>query len=801
MTRHERSRTGSRPLRSASPGSSRRKVAAPGASHPIAQMPARWRAVRLLAWSALAAILPICALIAWRTMSRMTVPPAADQPLPWTVPGMSMTDRLAAIQRRVEAAPLSNRFANGEKAAFLLAMTPPNDIAGRQDYELKLAFNLLYSGRTQEAIERFRTIETGLSAAHRQAPLLLEDVRMLLGMAWLRLGEQTNCIQRHTADACLIPIQGQGRHTDLYGSQQAMGIYTQVLQANPTNLTARWMLNIAAMTLGKYPGGLPEDLLIPEILFAADYDIGRFRDVAAERGLEVFGNSGGAVLDDLDGDLDLDVVISSQALTGQLRTFSNDGSGRFTERTGEAGLQDLFGGLNVNQADYDNDGDLDLLVLRGAWLGEEGRHPNSLLRNNGDGRFSDVTEQAGLLSFHPTQVGAWGDYDGDGWIDLFIGNEMVNPDQTLPTAFGQEGATQFPPHPCQLYRNRGDGRFEEVAGQVGLAARGYVKGAAWGDYDNDGRIDIYVSRDGEPNLLYHNEGPGTDGGWGFRELGAAAGVTEPRFSFSTWFWDYDQDGWEDLFVADYGQPKMGRTAEYVAGLLGLPTEGDRPYLYHNNGDGSFSDVGVELGLTRPTFTMGSNYGDLDNDGWLDFYLATGDPEFESLIPNRMFRNDGGRGFQEVTASGGFGHLQKGHGIAFGDIDDDGDQDVLDNQGGAQSSDGYYKALFLNPGHGNRWVTLVLEGSTANRAAIGARLKLTLATAEGPRILHATVGSGSSFGGNSLRQEIGLGQAQRLERVEVTWPGSGRVQTFSDLEMGQAYRLRENEASAEPLSAR
>jgi len=217
--------------------------------------------------------------------------------------------------------------------------------------------------------------------------------------------------------------------------------------------------------------------------------------------------------------------------------------------------------------------------------------------------------------------------------------------------------------------------------------------------------------------------------------------------------------------------------------------------------GSVTEVGAELGLDRPTFTMGSNFGDLDNDGWLDAYLATGDPQFESLIPNRMYRNDQGRRFREVTASGGFGHLQKGHGVAFGDIDGDGDQDLLANQGGAYAGDGYYKALFLNPGHGNRWVTLVLEGSTANRAAIGARLKLTLATAEGPRILHATVGSGSSFGGNSLRQEIGLGQAQRLELVEVTWPGSGRVQAFDGLEMDSSYRLREGEASAELLSAR
>lgn len=761
-----------------------------------------WRMGRRVAWTVLASILPVCAFIGWRTM-RLRNAVRVDDPKPaWTAPGMAMVDRLAAIQAATKAAPLGNRFANIEKADHLLAIDPPTDIAGRQDYELKLAFNLLYAGRTEEAIRRFEAIETGLAASGRAAPLLQEDVRMLLGMAWLRLGEQTNCIQRHTADACLLPIRGQGVHTDRYGSLKAIDLYNKVLEANPANLTARWMRNIAAMTAGQYPDGVPADQRIPEDRFAAEADVGRFRDVASERGLELFGNAGGAVVDDFDGDGDLDVVFSSQSLTGQLRYFQNDGSGHYADRTRESGLLGQLGGLHVDQTDYNNDGRLDLFVPRGAWLGEEGRHPDSLLRNNGDGTFTDVTEEAGLLSFHPGQVGAWGDYDGDGWLDLFVGNEMVNPDQAIPSAFGQDDATAFPPHPSELYRNQGDGTFTAVAAELQLKVEGFVKGAAWGDYDNDGRIDLYVSLDGQPNLLFHNDGPaGEDGGWRFSEVGAAAGVTEPLFSFSTWFWDYDHDGWEDIFVADYGQPRMGRTSEYVAGLLGLPTEGSRPYLYRNMGDGSFSEVGAQLGLDRPTFTMGSNFGDLDNDGWLDAYLATGDPQFESLIPNRMYRNDQGRRFQEVTASGGFGHLQKGHGVAFGDIDGDGDQDVLANQGGAYAGDGYYKALFLNPGHGNRWVTLVLEGAEANRAAIGARLKLTLATADGPRIMHATVGSGSSFGGNSLRQEIGLGQAQALERVEVTWPGSGRVQTFVDLEMGRVYRLRENAAGAEPLTIR
>lgn len=713
---------------------------------------------------------------------------------PWMAPGMPMVDRLAAIQHAVEKAPMGNRFANIEKAAYLLAQKPPEDVSARQDYELKLAFNLLTAGRTQEAVQRFETIEAGLSQAQVQAPEFLADIRLLLGLSWLRLGEQTNCIQRHSANACILPIQREGVHLDSTGSRHATEVFRRILDDDPSKLTARWMLNIAYMTLGEYPNGVPPAYLIPEAMYAADYDIGRFPDIAPDLGLDVFGNAGGAIMDDFDGDDLLDVVFSSQALTGQLRYFRNQGDGSFAERTQEAGLDGLWGGLHANQTDFNNDGLLDLFVPRGAWLGEEGRHPDSLLRNNGDGSFTDVTEAAGLLNFHPGQVGAWGDYDGDGWVDLFVGNEMLNPGSELPIAFGQDGATVFLPHPSELYHNNQDGTFTKEAFEV----RGFVKGAAWGDYDNDGRIDLYVSRDGETNLLYHNDGRQPDGTWKFTDVTTQAGVADPVFSFSTWFWDYNHDGWEDLFVADYGQPETGRTPDYVAGVLGLRTEGDRPYVYRNNGDGTFTEVGVEMGLDTPTFTMGSNFGDLDNDGWLDFYLATGDPQFESLIPNRMFRNDAGRRFQDVTTSGGFGHIQKGHGIAFGDIDNDGDQDVLANQGGAYAGDGYQKALFLNPGHGRHWVTLVLEGERANRAAIGARLRVVVKTAAGPRTLHATVGSGSSFGGNSLRQELGLGDAEAIERVEVTWPGSGEVQLFDGLELDRTYRLRQSAPRAEPL---
>jgi hypothetical protein len=191
--------------------------------------------------------------------------------------------------------------------------------------------------------------------------------------------------------------------------------------------------------------------------------------------------------------------------------------------------------------------------------------------------------------------------------------------------------------------------------------------------------------------------------------------------------------------------------------------------------------------------MGTNFGDLDNDGFRDFYVGTGDPDLRSIVPNRMFRNDGGRRFQDVTTSGGFGHIQKGHGISFGDLDNDGDQDIHVNMGGAFTGDGYQNLLYENPGHGNRWITLRLEGTASNRSAIGARIRIEVDGPGGPRTIHATVTTGGSFGSSSLQQEIGLGAATAIREVEIAWPGSGRVDRFSGLEPDRIYGIREGDS--------
>ena len=330
----------------------------------------------------------------------------------------------------------------------------------------------------------------------------------------------------------------------------------------------------------------------------------------------------------------------------------------------------------------------------------------------------------------------------------------------------------------------------------GVAVVGFVKGVVWGDFDNDGRLDLYVSQHlpEQPNQLFHNEGPSQDGTWSFRDVATAAGVQGPPVSFPTWFFDYDNDGWLDIFVAGF----TGGFGEIVLEYLGRPHRGQLPRLYHNNGDGTFADVTRAARVDTILMGMGSNYGDLDNDGFLDFYVGTGDPDYRVLIPNRMFRNAGGEFFQDVTASGGFGHLQKGHGVAFGDIDHDGDQDVYQVLGGAYEGDTFQNALFLNPGHGNNWITLRLQGVASNRAAIGARIRMTVAAPAGDRDIHATVSSGGSFGGSSLQQEIGLGRATTIRTLAITWPATGKTDVYEDVSVNRAYRIMEGDPTPTPI---
>ena len=689
------------------------------------------------------------------------------------------TRKMVALLEKTESGYIDRfHYANVERVAYLRRVDPGPDPKSQLQLQISLATESLLAGYADEAVQQFEALADLVKQGDPRIDASFANwVELNLAVAHLRKGEQDNCIARHTIDSCLFPITGKGVHVDQRGSRGAIAIYLARLQRDPADYMSMWLLNIAYQTVGEYPDRVPKKWLLPPSAFASGQAFPRYYDVAPELGVAAVGLAGGSNLEDFNRDGFLDIIAASDSVRGQVRFFVNNGDGTFSDRTEAAGLIGLTRGLTTYHADFDNDGYDDVLMLRGGWTGIDGQEdwPNSLLKNNGDGTFTDVTEQAGLLSFHPTQAAVFADFDNDGWLDLYIGNET-----------GDDRGHVKPEHrnhPAELYRNNGDGTFTDIAKSAGVEAGGYIKGVNAGDFDNDGWMDLYVSRMGSPNTLFRNLGV-SQGGLRFQDVTSKANVSEPLDSFPLWFWDIDNDGWLDLLVLAY----RASVAEHAREALGLPFKGMRPKLYRNKRNGTFEDVTKAWGLETLMLAMGANFGDLDTDGYPDFYVGTGSPNFTSLVPNRMFRNDAGKRFVDVTVAGGFGHLQKGHGISFGDVDNDGDQDIYEVMGGAYAGDTFQNALYANPGHGHHWLKLHLRGTKANRSAIGARIHVRVRTPNGRRSIYWTVSTGGSFGANPLMAHVGLGDATGIETVHVRWPGTKDEVAIDGLEMDHRYEL-------------
>jgi hypothetical protein len=358
----------------------------------------------------------------------------------------------------------------------------------------------------------------------------------------------------------------------------------------------------------------------------------------------------------------------------------------------------------------------------------------------------------------------WADYDNDGLVDLFVGGETTR---------------------CRLYRNLGNGKFDEVGVKAGVTNDRFTKGANWGDFDGDGYPDLYVSNletansSGE-NRLYRNNRDGT-----FTDVAPALGLTKPLRSFACWFWDYDNDGWLDIWVNTF-EVSLN---DLVRSELKKPHNGDTCRLYRNLEGKGFRDVSAEAGVNLSLCPMGSNFGDIDNDGFLDMYLGTGNPNYSALVPKKLLRNDGGKRFQDISYSSGTAHLQKGHGVVFADWANRRYPDIFIELGGATPGDSFRNALYHNPCQGNHAIKVKLVGQKTNRAALGARIKVVPGEG-GPKEVHRHVTTGSSFGANPLQQLIGVGKATKIARLEVYWPTSKTTQVFTDLDADQSIEITE-----------
>ena len=636
-----------------------------------------------------------------------------------------------------------------------------------QQAHAALAQLLGYQGDMERSAQEWKA---AYQIAQTSVPAAVPYVLESLGITYLHLAEMENGVYKNSGDLDIFPPLNPAVHYEKQqNSRLAIQYLEKYLQSLPNDYEVKWQLNIAYMTIGGYPSQVPAQHLIPLSSFESNDNLPRFRDprfkdVSAKAGLNSFTEAGGLVIDDFENNGQLDIVTSSWGMCEPLHYFHNNGDGTFTDRNAQAGLSDQLGGLNLIQGDYNNDGCIDLLVLRGGW---ELPMRRSLLRNNCNGTFTDVTKESGLEEvITASQTAVWADIDNDGLLDLYVGSENS---------------------PAQLFHNKGDGTFEDISHKAGIDKVSFNKGVTAADYDKDGYIDFYVSNAQGANLLYHNNGNLT-----FTEIARQAGVQAPYFSFATWFFDYDNDGWPDLFVNTY----FSSVDQVVRGYEHLPTSVETLKLYRNNHDGTFEDVTAKVGLDKVLMPMGSNFGDIDNDGFLDIYLGMGNPSFAALLPHTLFHNQAGKSFTDITASTGTGELHKGHGIAMADLERRGSVDIVSANGGAVPADKHTLRLFKNPDNGsdpssNDWLNLHLTGVKSNHSAVGAEIKITVQNDGQPaHSIYRTVGQTSSFGGNPLEQHIGLAHAASNIDIEVWWPATKTRQHFQNVAKNQFLSIKE-----------
>jgi hypothetical protein len=647
------------------------------------------------------------------------------------------------LKARLDAQLAHPRLLPGERISALIALASWHHFHGHPDQ----AYAVL--GEARALAEA-----TPADSANWRATVVYYQ-----GLTGLRRGETENCVMCRGESSCILPLAPAALHTNPAGSRLAIKHFTEYLEMFPDDFQVRWLLNLAHMTLGEHPSGVDPRFVIRLDGWAkSEFDIGRFRDIGADVGINRFNEAGATVLDDFDNDGLFDILFTAYNAARPIVLYKNLGNGKFADVTEKANLRGQLGELGAAQADFDNDGHLDFFLPRGAW------QPNpirpSLMRNNGDGTFADVTEKAGLLASLNSDTVAWADFDNDGFVDLFVACER---------------------QPCRLYRNKGNGTFEDVSDKAGFASHREVwKGVAWIDYDNDRFPDLFLSSLSGPAVLFRNNHNGT-----FTEVTRQMGIDGPSDALSCWAFDYDNDGFIDIFAPCY----KGDVETVVKGMLGAPPNPGKNRLYRNLGGKKFQDVSKEAGLDASYAAMGMNFGDFDNDGFLDFYLGTGDHDLATLVPNRMFKNVGGKRFADVTASSGTGNLQKGHGVGCGDWDRNGTVDIVIQMGGPLPGDSYHNILFQNPGQRNNWLSVKLVGKKTNRSAIGARIKAATAGPD-PLTVYRVVTSGCSFGGNPLEQHLGLAKADTVATLEIYWPTSGTTQVFRDVPANRAIEITE-----------
>ena len=611
--------------------------------------------------------------------------------------------------------------------------------------QLDLANRLMEQGDLfDHAYILFDLMERSIGQMYTRSYALahMSDRDRMLGLLFLRMAEQENCTtidpMTSRADVCSY---GNVRFSETKALHRSLDHWRAALQRG-LDPTTRWLYTLTCALADVDTSS--SDWTVCASIDRVDAGP-RFENAAPELGLDHQTFYGGVCVDDFSGDGLLDIVSTSGDLNTPMRLMVGTQSGGYEDATASFGLDSVVGGVHVQQVDFDVDGHLDLFILRGGWLLEEARdHPNGLYRNVDGTGFQDVTAEMGLLNRTASHTAVWFDANRDGWPDLFVGNENTN---------------------SQLFINRNGNGFRDVSASAGIHLTEQVKGAQFGDFNNDGWPDLYVSCYNAPNRLYMNR-PG-ERTVRFEEVAGTAGVAAPRKSFAVAVLDVDNDGWQDIFCPSY----VMSMDSFVRGLEDPDRHGAPSPLYMNQGDGTFTPLD-DRDLRRGFLPMGVDVGDVDGDGFQDIYIGTGFPTAEAMVPNVLLRNDAGRGVQDITVHSNTGHLQKGHGISFFDQEGDGDLDILVSMGGFYPVDRFDNALYRNLSDDQDGVFLKPPAGRGHWP-IGTRFRWTLHTPTGEQIVHRTAGQGGSYGSSPLAPFVGQAVDVSVYHIEAIEPDGTR----------------------------
>lgn len=534
----------------------------------------------------------------------------------------------------------------------------------------------------------------------------------------------------------------------------------QACRDTPTDIRYQWMLRTLTLQAGKSESAIPREfrLKVPPG-FPSTFPL---HDVTEGSGVGRLALGRGAAWGDFDNDGREDILVGAER--APFRLLRNQGDGTFKDVARESGLVDPVGlGCYASQfIDYDNDGFQDIFLTSNGW-GGGGRL--FLFHNEGGKRFVDVTPEAGLAAHVNAFGSSWADLDGDGRIDLAVAAGIIDPD----------GGDRI-----RLYHNEGNGRFREIGEQAGLTQKARWISLCWGDYDGDGRPDLLATSFDKGPFLFRNLGQGL-----FEDVSLQAGIRTQCHAYTCEFFDYDNDGRLDIFVSTYPDGDFKTMIETKINGAAVP-QAQRQLLFRNNGDGTFRNVTEDAGITGWYGAMSSQVADLDNDGFDEIFLGTGNPELDWCEPKPVFRNDGRGRFRDIGESCGLVHYGMLHGMAFADYDDSGNLSLFGSFGGFYWGSRETSRLYRNAGSGNKSLEIRLVGTRSNRDAIGARISARA----GNRRIYKWVDGGNGFGcGNSRVVHLGLGAETHVSELQIDWP-SGLRQSFHNIPAGQRIEITE-----------